>query len=252
MKFKELTEQQIEKAKEIYTNKDLSWDDRMKLLMDLFGKSERTVRKWCSERLNFKEKQEVESEQYILAKQRVADKDKNIFFITWAQNNTPIHKKFFANMQGYADFHNADIHVIAGRYKNPTSVFTDKDHDTWVDAILPYLDANRHNLHKYLSIMSDIKIQPTATNPMSGLQGMSGINSCIFGSPKVQMEMIPVLESAKPKMMLTTGAVTVKNYTDSKAGKTGFTKREPGHGPEKKGSGEKADNTKSLVGKRVR
>jgi hypothetical protein len=223
MKFKELTEQQIEKAKGIYTNKDLSWDDRMKLLMDLFGKSERTVRKWCSERLNFKEKQEVESEQYILAKQRVADKDKNIFFITWAQNNTPIHKKFFANMQAYADFHDADIHVIAGRYKNPTSVFTTEQasDEFWDSELLPYLDAGRHDLHKYMSIMSDVKIQPTATNPMSGLSGMSGLNSCIFGAPKVQMEMIPVLQNEKPKMMLTTGAVTKMNYTDSKAGKKG-------------------------------
>jgi hypothetical protein len=56
---------------------------------------------------------------------------------------------------------------------------------------------------------------------MSGLQSMSGVNSCIFGSPKVQMEMIPVLEGNKPKMMITTGAVTQINYTDSKAGKKG-------------------------------
>ena len=69
--------------------------------------------------------------------------------------------------------------------------------------------------------MSDVKIQPTAVNPMTGMQGMSGLNSCIFGSPKVQMEMIPVLEGCKPKMMLTTGACTIKNYTDSKSGKKG-------------------------------
>ena len=69
--------------------------------------------------------------------------------------------------------------------------------------------------------MSDVKIQPTATNPMSGLAGMSGVNSCVFGSPKVQLEMIPVLEGNKPKMMLTTGAVTLMNYTDSKSGKKG-------------------------------
>jgi hypothetical protein len=69
--------------------------------------------------------------------------------------------------------------------------------------------------------MSDVKIQPTAVDPMTGLQGMSGINSCIFGSPKVQLETIPVLEGNIPKMMLTTGACTVNNYTDSKAGKKG-------------------------------
>jgi len=50
---------------------------------------------------------------------------------------------------------------------------------------------------------------------------MSGVNSCVFGHPKVQMEMLPVLEGNKPKMMLTTGACTHPNYTDSKAGKKG-------------------------------
>lgn len=221
MKFKELTEEQIRTAKKIYTDKNITWDERMKSLMGLFGKSERTVRKWCSEKLGFKEKPDVETEQYEQAKRRKADKNKNRFIITWAQNNTSVHLNFFNNIKAYADFINADIHVIAGRYKNPTSLSEENAEDYWVNEVSPYLDANRHNIHKYVSVMSDVKIHPTATNPMSGLAGMSGINSCIFGSPKVQMEMIPVLEGNKPKMMLTTGAVTLMNYTDSKSGKKG-------------------------------
>ena len=221
MKFKELTEEQISKAKEIYTNKEMSWDERMKALINLFGKSERTVRKWCSEKLGFKEKIDIVSKQYEQAKKRKTDKTKNRFLVTWAQNNTQVHSKFFENMKAYANYIDANIHVIAGRYKNPTSLSDDKMEDYWADEIVDYLDANRHDIHKYVSVMSDVKIQPTATNPMSGLQGMSGINSCIFGSPKVQKEMIPVLEGNKPKMMLITGSVTVMNYTDSKAGKKG-------------------------------
>lgn len=221
MKFKELTEDQIALAKKIYTNKEISWDDRMKELMNLFGKSERTVRKWCSERLNFKEKPDVESEQYEQAKKRQLDKTKKRFLITWAQNSTEVHENFISNIEAYAKFIHADIHIIAGRYKNPTSVFTDKDYDVWSDRILQYLDAGRHEVHKHMWIMSDVKIQPTAVDPMTGLQGMSGINSCVFGSPKVQMETIPVLEGNLPKLMMTTGACTTKNYTDSKAGKKG-------------------------------
>jgi len=56
---------------------------------------------------------------------------------------------------------------------------------------------------------------------MTGMQALSGVNSCVFGSPKVQMEMIPVLDGNAPKMMLTTGAITMQNYTDSKSGKVG-------------------------------
>ena len=221
MKFNELTKEQIEKARKIYTNKEMTWDERMKSLVDFFGKSERTVRKWCSVKLGFKEKPDTESKQYEQAKKRKTDKSKTRFLVTWAQNNTAVHSKFFENMKAYAKHINADIHVVAGRYKNPTSLNEEREEDYWVDEVSPYLDANRHNIHKYISVMSDVKIQPTATNPMSGLQGMSGINSCIFGSPKVQMEMIPVLEGNKPKMMVTTGAVTIMNYTDSKSGKKG-------------------------------
>jgi hypothetical protein len=223
MRFKELTEEIIEKARTIYHDKNLSWDVRMNMLVELFGRSERTVRKWCSERLNFKEKQDVESEQFIQAKSRIFDKQKKRFIITWAQNNTPVHKKFLKNIEAYAKHIDADIHVIAGRYKNPTSVWSNQqeNNEFWDSAVLPYLDANRHDIHKYVSILSDIKIQPTAVNPMTGMQALSGVNSCIFGSPKVQLEMIPVLENNEPKMMLTTGAVTQNNYTDSKSGKVG-------------------------------
>jgi hypothetical protein len=221
MKFKELTNEQIEKAKRIYNDKEMTWDDRMKSLVDFFGKSERTVRKWCSEKLGFKQKMEVESKQYEQAKNKKADKTKTKYIITWGQNNTNVHQKFFENMKAYATHIDANIHVIAGRYKNPTTLSEQNEEDYWDEKLTPYLDANRHDIHKYVSVMSDVKIQPTATNPMSGLQGMSGINSCIFGSPKVQMEMIPVLEGNKPKMMLTTGSATVMNYTDSKSGKKG-------------------------------
>jgi hypothetical protein len=123
-------------------------------------------------------------------------------------------------MEAYAKHLKATIHIIAGRYKNPTSIYNEEA-DTWANRVMRYLDANRHDIHKHMSIMSDVKIQPTAVNPLSGLQRMSKANSCIFGHPKVHLESLPVLEKHPQKMMLTTGAVTVKNYTDSKAGKKG-------------------------------
>ena len=222
MKFNELTDGEIQNAREIYLNKDMSWDERMGLLINLFGKSERTVRKWCK-KLGFKEKQEVEPEQYTKAKAKQHSDEKKRFIISWAQNNTPVHKKLLRNIEAYADFIDAEILVIAGRYRNPTSIWSqnNQNEEHWGEEVQPYLDANRHDVHRFVSIMSDIKVQPTAVNPMTGMQALSGVNSCIFGSPKVQLEMIPVLEGNKPKIMLTTGAVTMKNYTDAKAGKVG-------------------------------
>lgn len=222
MNFNQLTDEQIDRIKKVYKQKTKgSWEKRAFALSQELGVSERTIRKWCSEKLGLKEKTDIEPEQYATAKKRKFDKTKSRFIITWGQNNTPVHKGFYENIEAYAKEIDADVHIILGRYKNPTSVFEDAEEEIWAEEIMKYGDANRHDIHKYVSIMSDVKVQPTAVNPMSGMQGMSGVNSCVFGSPKVQMEMIPVLEGNKPKMMLTTGSITMKNYTDSKSGKKG-------------------------------
>ena len=225
IKFKDLTDELITRFKIEYDNRLTNNLTVEKLAINLgneFNVSERTVRKWFK-KLGFKEKTDADPEQYTQAKTKTFDKNKKRFIITWAQNNTPVHKGLLNNMKAYAEAIQADIHVIAGRYKNPTSQWTNEqeNNEFWVDEVLPYLDANRHDIHKFVSIMSDIKVQPTAVNPMTGMQALSGVNSCVFGSPKVQMEMIPVLEANRPKMMLTTGAVTLNNYTDSKSGKVG-------------------------------
>lgn len=220
MNFEDLKDKDIIEISKIYWDREMSWDSRMKTLSKMLNKSERTVMNWVS-KLGITEKSINDSPQYIKAKSKSYNKRKKRFIVTWAQNDTPVHAKFISNLEKYADFIGSEIHVIAGRYKNPTSVFSDKNYETWDKKIIPYLDANRHEIHKFMWIMSDVKIQPTAVNPMTGLQGMSGINSCIFGSPKIQLETIPVLESNKPKIMMTTGACTLKNYTDSKAGKKG-------------------------------
>lgn len=224
MKFSELTPEEITYFGNVYKDKKMGWDDRMSALMAFTGKSERTTRKWAI-KLGLKERSDEESEpeEYLIAKKRVFNRTIKRFIITWAQNNTPVHERFFQNIETYADVIGADIHVIAGRYRNPTSIWSNaaREEERWNSRVVPYLDAGRHDIHKYMSIMSDIKIQPTAVNPMTGLQALSAENSCIFGAPKMQMETIPVLEGQMPKMMLTTGACTKANYTDSKAGKKG-------------------------------
>ena len=222
MKFNELEESDKLYICETYYNRDLSWDERITSLSEKFECSTRTIANWIT-KLNLNTKTIEESPQLKLAQAREYNKKTKRFIISWAQNNTPVHTDFLNNIKAYAEFINADVHVIAGRYKNPTSIWSTSQEyeEVWADEVLNYLDANRHDIHKYLSIMSDVKIQPTAVNPMTGMEGLSGINSCVFGSPKVQMEMIPVLEGNAPKMMVTTGACTIKNYTDSKSGKKG-------------------------------
>tara|TARA_R110002126_G_scaffold1823_1_gene10871 strand:+ start:1342 stop:2898 length:1557 start_codon:yes stop_codon:yes gene_type:complete len=162
----------------------------------------------------------VDSELFETAKNKVTE-DKQTFLISWAQNATPIHKNFMKNLKAYAEDLDAGIHVIAGRYSNPTSVFTDKDKDWWSPEVVPYLDAARHNLHKNLQVLSDVKIPPTGSTPLSGLNSVTGLESCIVGHPRQQVKSLPILVGYPHKLLLSTGSCTVPNYTDSKSGKKG-------------------------------
>ena len=109
MKFKELTDSDKEYIKNYYKDNSISWDERIDHLKTKYGKSERTIRKWISERLNLAEKTEKEPEVLIAAKQKKHDKNKKIFLITSAQGDTPIHKKFFNNLEAYAEFLDAEM-----------------------------------------------------------------------------------------------------------------------------------------------
>ncbi len=229
-RFKDLTDNEIHLIKLIHSDKEQSWDARMKVLIDKFGVSERSIRSWISQ-LGFakRERHEEISEQFEEAKKKTHNKDSKYYLITWAQNNTSVHDKGFKNMKAYAEFLEAEILVIAGRYRNPTSLSASKNLKTqedrdiikWSNELLPYLTANRHNIHKYLMILADVKAQPTAHNPLSGFEGLSGFESSILGHPKQHLKSLPILEGHPHKILMSTGAITKPNYTDSKAGKKG-------------------------------
>lgn len=155
------------------------------------------------------------------AKKKKFDKRRTKFLVTWAQNATPVHEEFFKNIVAYAEHIKAGLHIVSGRYKNPTSVFTDAKHEEWVDEVIPYLDANRHNLHSHLQVLSDLKISPTASTPLSGLNGITELESCIVGHPRQHLKSLPVLDGYCNKLLMSTGACTIENYTDSKSGKKG-------------------------------
>jgi hypothetical protein len=79
----------------------------------------------------------------------------------------------------------------------------------------------RSKINKNLVVLGDISTQPTAVSPLSGFESITHGESGILGHPKLQMTVIPTPHQRLPKIMTTTGACTVENYTDSKAGKKG-------------------------------
>lgn len=158
-----------------------------------------------------------DSSEYKEASARKLTK-KKYYIITWEQNETPLHKGFWKNILTYKEFLDAELSVILGRYRNPTSVFKDLKHENWNKDTKPYWDASRHDIHKYLTVLSDVKISPTRKYPLTGLQGLSQGKTIVVGHPKLHLKTEPTLNNYAKKMLLTTGAVTVPNYTDSGAG----------------------------------
>jgi len=220
MKIEKLSKKDLEYIKSTYYNKSLSYGQRIDELIKFFGKSERTVRRYLVS-LGFKEKQNIESEQFKKAKEKKFDKRKKCFIITWAQNSTPVHDGFLKNIEAYAEYINASIHCICGRYNNQNQKLENNTPDTWDKKIEKYLDASRHHIHKHISILADIKIQPTAVSPLTSLESLTENSSAIVGHPRVHMKSMPVIDVEHPKMLFSTGSITKPNFTDSRSGRIG-------------------------------
>lgn len=144
------------------------------------------------------------------------------YLITSAQNATPVDTEFLKSCQVYCQHNDAELIVIPYRYKNPTSVWSagDAGHEWWSELLEPYMVDKKIELCENLVALAHIKIVPTATEPLSGFEAYTGTDSAIIGHPKIQFLSVATM-SGKPKVLLTTGAITIPNYTDSKAGMKG-------------------------------
>jgi hypothetical protein len=140
-----------------------------------------------------------------------------------AQNATPVHKDWWAILRIMAAALEAEILVIPLRYKNPTSQWTGSQQNAehWDAAVRPYLWNARKSLNKNVMVLGDLKIQPTASDPLTGADALSHAASGIIGHTKLQMRCIPTPSHRMAKILTTTGACTVANYTDSRAGRLG-------------------------------
>lgn len=157
--------------------------------------------------------------------------------ITCAQNATPVHEPFWKALLGYCKTNNAELIVIPTRYKNPTSRWSasQANAEWWLDPPEVDDDGNiinwgprqvflynqRKKLNENLILLGDIKTQPTAVNPLDGFEAITGKESGILGHTKVALKTVATPQGKLPKILATTGACTVPNYTDSRAGKLG-------------------------------
>ena len=142
------------------------------------------------------------------------------YIITAAQNATPIHKDLWKSLKHCAEHYDAELVVIPGRYKNPTSQWTEhNEHQEWWDKdVMPHLTHGTINLGSRLVILGDVKVQWAAMNPLTSLETLTGDKSGIVGHARLALKSVATPQHHHAKIMFTTGCVTQPNYTDTKQG----------------------------------
>lgn len=140
------------------------------------------------------------------------------YIVTYAVNDTPVHPGFFESLKRYP----AELLIVKGYYRNPTSRFEafQEGEVSWAPETLPYLLDHNRQLCPNLCVYGKIRTQPTAARPLSGLEVYVGKNSAIIGHPKRALQTVATA-SRWPRILASTGACTLANYSKSNAGAKG-------------------------------
>lgn len=167
-----------------------------------------------------KEGEDANKKRYIWPEEKlkeVLSKHKK-FVITSAQNNTEINSKFLKSIQTYCRLNDAFLFVIPVKYK---TVMSSKDQEDiyYPSSIENNLIENNFEFPGYdLKILSGIKIQATAINPLSGIDPLSKGNSIILGHSQLQMRTLPRQDQKYPAILTTTGSLSERLYSETKTG----------------------------------
>ena len=142
------------------------------------------------------------------------------FIFTSAQNNTDVHKPFLAALNCYAAEN--DSQLLIGQFVYNKNGFQngvmDAD-DIYYDKVLqPYFSCDQLEIANGLVWCGELNILPTAKNPLNGFETYTGVNSSIVPHAKIALESIATPKNESCKFMYATGAVTMHNYIQKKAG----------------------------------
>lgn len=149
------------------------------------------------------------------------------FVFTAAQNNTYLHEPFWQALVRFCDKQGASLHVSRFTYnkagwKKHGGVSKDESDDSdkiWYDPkITSYVLDEQVKVADGLVFCGELDILPTASTPISTLSNYTGPNSGIVPHAKVQLQSFATMKHESAKFMYTTGACTLRNYIERKAG----------------------------------
>jgi hypothetical protein len=140
------------------------------------------------------------------------------YLLTAAQDDTEVHAGFWVNLLAYARA--IDARVIVGGFTYQKGLY--EDHATRTAAfraeVQPYLEHENVDLGP-LIFFAKMNTLPTAVKPLSGLETLARGKFGVFPHAKVQLVSVPSMVSGlNYAHQMTTGACTVANYVEKKAG----------------------------------
>jgi hypothetical protein len=140
------------------------------------------------------------------------------FIFSSAQNGTAIDEKFLTNLEAYAAHLGAEIRIAGFTYGK--SLFEDhsKSIARYHDRVEPYLTNAQFDIGGRLLFCGEMNILPTAEKPLSGFEAYTRSKWGIFPSPRLQLHSVATNAGHPSKIIMTTGAVTKRNYVQKKAG----------------------------------
>lgn len=139
------------------------------------------------------------------------------WLLTAAQDDTDVHQAFWSNLQAYAQYIGAKI--LVGGFTYQTMRHTDR---------MTLTKTYRRELHDFLRFdpidlgpalfCAEMNTLPTAVRPLSGLLTYSRGRDAVFPHAKLAYQTVPQMPGEYVPSLMTTGAVTVPNYIQKKAG----------------------------------
>lgn len=230
--FKDLTDSDKEYIALVYSKdrddgSKLDHQEKIRILTDKYKVVGRTIRRWWS-RLGITKNSTDLPPQLARARQRLLEGDEEVLIVTSAQNKSLVHEEAWGNILTYKNFiqeelgKKSKVVVIPARYRNPITLDTIeryKKHEWWA----PEVDENLYYYQVEFAdvlIGADIRVVPTAKNPLSGFEPLAGEGHFILGHPRPQFKTLARFKGDSIKTMSTSGYITRPRYTVSKAGAT--------------------------------
>lgn len=229
MTFNELSNEDKQYLIMIYDQSKLSHQEKIDILSKRFSVVGRTIRRWWK-KLGATAPNDKLPKVLREARDRELDTDADFVFVTAAQNETGYNREVFASIIKYKEFlegkgFKVELVVIPCKYRNPTTRREYENYerptDWWDYDLRPYLYFNKLQFGDVM-ISANSRVVPTAQNPLSGYEVLASGRHLILGHPRIHFKTLPRFYGDPLHTMVSTGYITYKNYSLSKAGDKGF------------------------------